>query len=107
MYRCRKRLTELAVRYSVSVIGVLKHSDIPCNCMENEIARLGTVIRHSNEFAILGVNLRTFGHIIDSVRVDSFNERFAVSDKSRKVPKIWIKLDKTHGVVSIPDKHSE
>lgn len=74
MYRCRRCLNELAEQYSVRVKCVVGHIDIPSSCIANELLRLGTTIRLSDEFASIRI---LCDHIIQSAIVDSVNARCA------------------------------
>lgn len=51
IYDCRKYLNDLGKQYSVLVIGVSEHSDIPFSFRMYNLTRLGMAVRFSDDYS--------------------------------------------------------
>ena len=84
--RCTAASDKIAERYEIHIAW------LPGHCAD-EFARYGLIIELSDEFANLGILMRTGKLIIDNSFIDSVNGKWAGSDTDRMAPKIWKKLD--------------
>lgn len=84
IYQCLRCLYELAKRFSVRIIWLPEHSDIPVNCRVDELVRLVITIQLLDEFATMDILLGTCSHGIESVLADSVNDRQPVCSNSKE-----------------------